>query len=113
MSMISDLLNVKNAEIKAMKAEIAALTAQLASFARGVKISIPTDTMEQEFQKHYRRGVASQAASLAALHQDKKDVLEALEVIMDWQVKNVDKWHNSAYDKAAKVVAAVAKEASS
>lgn len=36
--------------------EITALKAQLASLARGVKISIPTETMEQEFQQHYRRG---------------------------------------------------------
>jgi hypothetical protein len=47
-------------------------------------------------------------AEIAALRQDKKDVLEALEGIMAWQVKHVDKWENSAYDEAAKVVEAMA-----
>ena len=32
------------------------------------------------------------------------DLLEALEHLMSWQVKNVDRWHNNAYDNAARVV---------
>ena len=32
------------------------------------------------------------------------DLLEALEYLMSWQVKNVDRWHNAAYDNAARVV---------
>ena len=33
------------------------------------------------------------------------DLLEALQELMEWQVKNVKVWDNSAYDNAAKVVA--------
>lgn len=28
----------------------------------------------------------------------------ALKLLMEWQVKNVDKWHNSAYDNASAVL---------
>lgn len=28
----------------------------------------------------------------------------ALKMLMEWQVKNVDKWHNSAYDSASAVL---------
>jgi hypothetical protein len=48
-------------------AEIAALKAQLASFAQGVKISIPTRTMEDEFHQYYMRGVKSQEPKIVAL----------------------------------------------
>lgn len=33
------------------------------------------------------------------------ELLEALQHLMEWQVKNVHVWHNSAYDNAAAVVA--------
>lgn len=33
------------------------------------------------------------------------ELLEALKILMEWQVKNVDKWHNSAYDHAAEIIA--------
>ena len=35
----------------------------------------------------------------------RKELLEALQNLMEWQVKNVKCWHNSAYDQAALVVA--------
>jgi hypothetical protein len=46
-------------------------------------------------------------AEIAALRKDKKDALEALENLMAWQVRHVTKWHNPAYDDAARVVKAV------
>jgi hypothetical protein len=63
-------LDAVTALVNAKDAEIAALKEQLASFARGVKISIPTDTMEHEFHQHYKRGVASKGAEIAALRKD-------------------------------------------
>ena len=32
------------------------------------------------------------------------ELAEALEDLMSWQVKNVKRWHNSAYDNAARVL---------
>lgn len=32
------------------------------------------------------------------------DLLEALELLMRWQVKNVNCWSNTAYDDAARVI---------
>lgn len=32
------------------------------------------------------------------------ELVEALEDLMSWQVKNVKRWHNSAYDNAARVL---------
>jgi hypothetical protein len=45
------------------------------------------------------------ADELRRLHEVNVELLDALEVLMLWQVKNVDKWENSAYDYAARVVA--------
>lgn len=42
------------------RAKIEELEAQLASMAKGVSIKIPTDTMEQEFAAHYRRGALAE-----------------------------------------------------
>ena len=50
--------------IEQQAARIAELEAELASMAQGVKISIPTQTMEQEFQSHYRRGYEAGQAAL-------------------------------------------------
>ena len=36
--------------------------------------------------------------------QERNDLIEALRGLMDWQVRNVDKWHNRAYDHAAHVL---------
>jgi hypothetical protein len=33
------------------------------------------------------------------------ELVEAIEMLMRWQVKNVDKWHNSAYDHAHRTLA--------
>jgi len=41
----------------------------LKQFASGVKVSIPTLTMEQEFQSHYRRGYAAAKAETLKAHQ--------------------------------------------
>lgn len=41
---------------KQLERELQDAIGQLASFARGVKISIPTDVMKMEFQQHYSAG---------------------------------------------------------
>ena len=33
------------------------------------------------------------------------ELVEALKYMMEWQVKNVNKWHNSAYDNAIEALA--------
>ena len=35
-----------------------------------------------------------------------RQLREALDELMEWQVKNVKKWHNPAYDNAHKALAA-------
>lgn len=45
------------------------------------------------------------AAELRRLHGLNAELVEALQYLMEWQVKNVNKWHNSAYDHAAEVIA--------
>ena len=47
---------------------------------------------------------AEAAAELRRLHEVNAELIEALKYMMEWQVKNVDKWHNSAYDNAAAVL---------
>lgn len=43
-------------------------------------------------------------ASLAAKQQEVSALREALEELMAWQAKNVKRWHNLAYDNAAKTL---------
>ena len=50
--------------------EVEMLTKQLASFAQGVKIRIPTETMEQEFARQYDRGYLAGKAERDALARD-------------------------------------------
>jgi hypothetical protein len=45
------------------------------------------------------------ADELRRLHEENAELVEALKGLMEWQVKNVDTWHNSAYDHAAKIIA--------
>jgi hypothetical protein len=47
--------------------EIAALKKELSSVYKGVKIRIPTDTMEQEFANYERRGYAKASTDMAVL----------------------------------------------
>ena len=46
-----------------LRQQLAEAQAQLKSFVQGVKISIPTDTMEQEFARQYRAGYEAAIAS--------------------------------------------------
>lgn len=54
-----------------LTAERVELNRQLSSMFKGVTIKIPTDTMEQEFQKHYKQGKESQSKVVAALTKDR------------------------------------------
>jgi hypothetical protein len=46
------------------------------------------------------------ADDMAAAHKVERDALrDALEELMEWQVKNVKVWNNSAYDNASRVMA--------
>jgi len=38
------------------------------------------------------------------------ELIECIKYLMEWQVKNVDKWHNDAYDQAAKIIAKLNKQ---
>lgn len=44
------------------------------------------------------------STEIERLHAANADFLVALEILMDWQAKNVRCWHNSAYDNAYRVI---------
>jgi hypothetical protein len=45
------------------------------------------------------------AAELRRLHEVNAKLIGALNVLMEWQVKNVRVWHNEAYDYAHDILA--------
>ena len=45
------------------------------------------------------------AAELRRLHEVNQELIGALNVLMEWQVKNVRVWHNEAYDYAHDILA--------
>lgn len=51
----------------ALRAALAERDAQLASLAQGVRVAVPTETMEQEFAAYYRRGFKAGASSRDAV----------------------------------------------
>ena len=55
---------------------MAELESQLKSFAQGVKISIPTNTMEQEFHRHYCKGLAAGKAERDRLQSELTQEIE-------------------------------------
>jgi hypothetical protein len=57
LSMVDYPLNDYIEELSNRTSEIRSLI----GFAQGVRVQIPTDTMEQEFQAHFRRGMAATA----------------------------------------------------
>ena len=70
------------------------------AWAKGVDLPIETD--EHECFVDARVGIAANAYQAATSHQDAKikALVEALEGLMLWQVRNVKVWHTDAYDQA-------------
>lgn len=67
------------------------------------------DDVERLLKKYGRKcATAATHAANRERHQQENEQIaeltEALKNIMKWQVKNVDKWHNSAYDDAHRVL---------
>lgn len=56
------------------------------------------------FQSGFNAGAASLDAEVAGLRAQINNLLEGMGQLMRWQVKNVDKWHNSAYDNAQDII---------
>jgi radical SAM superfamily enzyme len=51
-----DECKADKSEIEQLRAEVTRLTEQLSSLAKGAKVSVPTDAMEQSFSTYHRRG---------------------------------------------------------
>lgn len=60
---------VKHSDYAALNAKCESLEGELARLTNGVKISIPTETMEQEIQSHIRMATSSIKSKCAALAQ--------------------------------------------
>jgi hypothetical protein len=86
-----------------MADEIERLRVELAKFAQGVKIRIPTDTMEQEFQTHYRRGYEAGKAERDAL---RCVIDQAARILRGEGVED----QGEAYDKAQQLLDAALRE---
>lgn len=59
--------------------------------ATGMRVSIPTETMEQEFQAHYRRGFEA-GRKAAPTGQQAEPLRDALEAIRDWPTVEPQDW---------------------
>lgn len=46
-------------------------------------------------------------SDLQELARQRDDAIAALHELMEWQVRNVDKWHNHAYDNAHKFLQSI------
>ena len=71
------------------------------------RVSVVVDS---ERSQHRNRQLALEALRATIHHQANPvpapvdELIEALEDLMDWQVKNVKSWHNRAYDRAHFVI---------
>ena len=76
--------------IEAQAEKIAELERQLSNLLDGVKISIPTATMEAEFQTHYRRGYDAGQRQL----KERDEALAAFRALFDAvDAKYSHDWH--------------------
>lgn len=60
----SPIVKRARAAIVALLAQLEAVRKERDELAKGVRISVPTTTMEQEFATHYRRGYAAAESAL-------------------------------------------------
>ena len=89
---------------------------QLGGFApvttHGVRVthkpSCTSVVVDSERSQHRNRQLALEALRAITHHQARPEpvdeLIEALEDLMDWQVKNVKSWHNRAYDRAHRAI---------
>ena len=92
-------------EIESMRTENAALRAEVEKLKRVTHISIPTETMEQWCASEIRLATTKLRVKLTITQLEAKRLREALEYkhdavesLMSWCVKNVNKWDFPQYD---------------
>lgn len=65
------------AETDTLAARLAAAEQELVGMARNVRVRIPTDTMEQEFARYYRRGYGAGKRSAEREREENEGVIDA------------------------------------
>ena len=91
-----DALHAAQKEIERLKSRPELTDAQILELWKQTYVQRGTSGIE------FARAVMALAAGAAPVPN--AELAEALEDLMSWQVKNVKRWHNSAYDNAARVL---------